>query len=278
MIIIMENLVYHYTNEKAFRNIVQKDIGIWATRYDCLNDPNEQTWAKDVVLKHCIDNFKMGGLSREQILRWFAKYSYILSLCEQYDNPTMWQHYGEDGKGIILAFDPDMLEEESKRYSTEDPQHSYDVYDKVLYSSKENIESAVSYWLRRGVFSRNPSEPMDEMMNLCVFIKNKDYYIEHEMRYARIRENASITMKYNPNSVDSIDYEEHEDDKDVLYRKRNGSDKQIPYLMLKFPPQLLKKVTIGYQIDFEEKKQEFRTFLDRFGDLYKHVVIEKSLL
>lgn len=274
----MENLVYHYTDETAFKHIVKENINLMATRYDFLNDPHEQTWAKEVVLKHCIDNPQMGGLSKVQILRWFAKYSYILSLCDKNDYRTMWRFYGKDGMGVTLAFDADIFEEESIKNSQKDPQHSFDVYDRVIYSSKKKIDFAISYWLHRGVFLRNPNDPADEMMNLCAFIKDEDFDIEHEMRYARIRENASITMKYNPSSVDSIDYEEHEDDKDVLYRKRNGSDKQIPYLMLKFPPQLLKKVTIGYQIDFEEKKQEFRTFLDRFGDLYKHVVIEKSLL
>ena len=49
----MNNFVHHYTSLDALTGIIGNDICLWASRYDHMNDPHEQIWAKDVVLKYC---------------------------------------------------------------------------------------------------------------------------------------------------------------------------------------------------------------------------------
>jgi hypothetical protein len=103
----------------------------------------------------------------------------------------------------------------------------------VLYSSKKKIESAVEYWQKQKIFNRNPQEPIDELMNLCAFIKDDDFDIENEKRYARIREIFNIKCKYNPIAENKADFEFHMDDKEVKCRLREGTE-FVPYMELHF--------------------------------------------
>lgn len=271
----MDNLVYHYTFVDALSGIIQNDICLWATRYDNLNDPHEQIWSKDVVLDRCIKVSNDNELTKDHFKNWFAKYSYILSLCDIPDYRNMWRLYCNDGRGVCLALDADILADESLKNSQQDPKHSFDVFEPVVYSSKNDISKAVEYWIERKIFNRSPEEPADELMNLCAFIKDSDFDIENEIRYARIRENSCVKACYNPQAEDNVEFKFYKDDTDVKYRWRN---KIVPYLELHFPPNALKKINIGYQYCFEEVKPFIDNILKQYGDLYKDVKIEPSSL
>lgn len=272
----MDDYVYHYTSLEALNGIIKNDICLWATRYDHLNDPHEQIWAKGTVLDYCLTLPETKDLSKEHLQKWFAKYSYILSLCDLPDYRNMWRLYCNDGAGACLTFDSSILLEQSQLNSQNDIQHTFDVYDMVTYSSKKNIKSAIDYWLDRGVFKRCSNEPADELMTLCAFIKDDDFDIENEIRYARIRENDFVRACYNPNKAIHVDFEFHADTTDVKYRLRGKEF--VPFIELHFPASALKGITIGYQYDYKEMKPYIQNILRQYGSTYQHVKIEKSSL
>lgn len=273
----MEDLVYHYTTLEALEGILKDDICLWATRYDHLNDPHEQIWAKSTIMDYCNQHPYKDFLPEQDFEEWFAKDTYILSLCDTPDCRNMWRLYCNDGKGICLTLDRGILSEISHKNARNDPQHTYDVFENVLYSSKTDINNAIEYWRKKGVFNRNPDEPIDELMYLCAFIKDKDFEIENEIRYARIRELSHINASYNPGIEGGVDYKFNMDDTDVKYRKR-GDIEIIPYIELSFPAKTLKSITIGYRYKYDAVEPFIRNFLNKCGNLYKEVEIKRSTL
>lgn len=271
----MENLVYHYTTLEAFEGIVKDKICLWATRYDHLNDPHEQIWAKNTVMDYCEQYPYKDYLPEQNFEEWFAKDSFILSLCDIPDYRNMWRLYCNDGRGVCLALDSDVLSEESQKNTQSDPQHTYDVFESVLYSSKKNIKNAIEYWRQKGIFNHNPNEPIDELMNLCAFIKDEDFDVENEIRYARIRELSHVNASYNPGIDGDVEFKFHMDDTDVKYRRR-GDTEIIPYIELSFPADALKSIIIGYQYKYDAVEPYIRNVLNKYGNLYKDVEIKGS--
>lgn len=271
----MENLVYHYTTLDALKGIVKDNICLWATRYDHLNDPHEQIWAKSTVTEYCQQHPFKDFLPEHNFEEWFAKDTFILSLCDIPDYRNMWRLYCNDGKGVCLALDSAILSEVSHKNTQNNPQHTYDVFESVLYSSKKGINSAIEYWRQKGVFNHNPDEPIDELMNLCAFIKDEDFDIENEIRYARIKELSHVKAFYNPDKEGGVEYKFYKDDTDVKYRRR-GDIEIIPYIELNFPAETLKAITIGYQYKYDEVEPLIRNLLNKSGNHYKDVEIKGS--
>lgn len=272
----MDNLVFHYTTLDALKGIISNDICLWATRYDHLNDPHEQIWAKEVVLSYCSQLPEAIDLTYEHYEKWFAKYSFILSLCELPDYRNMWRLYCNDGVGVCLAFDDNVLLKLSQENTQKDPLHNFDVYNNVIYSSQKGIKTTVDYWLKSGVFKRFSNEPADELMNMCAFIKDDDFNIEYEKRYARIKDNAIIKMQYNAKREEHVETKLIPDISDVKYRMRGNE--VVPYIELHFPASVLKGITIGYKYDYEGMKPHIQKILDSHGDQFKHVEINSSTL
>lgn len=271
---LMDNLVYHYTSLEAMKQIVTKDICFWASRYDHLNDSHEQIWAKEYALNYCCD--KGDEKARERIETFFAKYSYILCFCDWPDYRNMWRLYCNDGVGVCLGLDMTILDKISIKNSETDPKHTLDIFRSVYYASKKNIPQAIKYWEDDDVFNIM-EEPEDNKMNMCAFIKDKDYDIEYECRYARIRENSKIQC--SPYSNGNLLMTGIEDKKDVKYRIR-GTKEVVPYLDIHFPHEALKKIIIGYKYHdiLENVKFIIKSHLDEYGELYKKVEISESSL
>lgn len=272
----MENLVYHYTSLEAMKGIIGTDLCLWATRYDHLNDPHEQIWADEMVSVYCEKHYVSKDYTLNDLKTMVAKYSYILSLCEIPDYRNMWRLYCNDGLGICIGLDADELSRISCENSYRDPKHHYEVFESVLYSSKKDIVNAVNYWKQEETFNRNPDEPEEELMSMRAFIKDEDFDIEHEIRYACIRENEKVVM--SPSDGNNMVYiKAYEDTKEVKYRRR-GEEEIVPYLELHFPCNIIKSIIVGYQYEFEKAKAIIENHLRLYSDSYNHVKIIKSSL
>ena len=272
----MPERVYHYTSLDALRGILGKTICLWATRYDHLNDPHEQIWAESVISSLAQQSPYKDSLTESNYEQWFAKYSYILSLCKKADYRNMWRLYCNDGRGFALGFDAGLLSEISKDNSLKDPQHCYDVFEEIQYTTKDEVKSAIDYWKQKGIFNRNINEPFDELMYLRAFIKDKDFDIEKEIRYARIRENAEVIISPIAEDDGGVGFDFHPDNYNVKYRMRG--DEVVPYIELRFPACTLKSITIGYGYRYADMKPLIYNLLAEYGDLYKEVQLLASNL
>ncbi len=260
------NCLYHYTVLEALPGILQKDhICLWATRYDCLNDPNEQIWASYVIKPFLMHN---AYLNNQEFDELYDKKSYVLSFCGISDYFNMWRLYCNEGKGISLGFDVDLLFLESEKHKKAKEADEWDMLLPVSYSSKHEIEDKFEQTKKvHDHWYENISDPIDNCCEVFPFIKNIIYDIEDEHRYVRIKENV---MYGDPSKGPYFE----EDKSNVKYRIRNN--RIIPYCELTFPIAALKAITIGYGLDFDETRKIISDFLKQYGSLYCHVSIVQS--
>ena len=114
-------------------------------------------------------------------------------------------------------------------------------------------------------------------MNMCSFIKDDDFDIENEVRYARIRGNHKWKVFLEPDDMKTIKTKGYEDRMNVKYRMR-GEKEIVPYIELHFPKETLKKIIVGYQFIFEDTKPLIKSHLENYSKEYESVVIEPSSL
>lgn len=272
----MDNhFVYHYTSLEALQGILNTKLCLWATRYDKLNDPSEQIWAEKYVLStikqlkdYCNDTY-------QTIIDWFRKDAYILSLCKQRDDRNMWRLYCSDGRGVCLILDMDVIREYGNRQMLLDFKNSYSILEDVLYSSEEEIEHKIELCKEKENFNLCEEEEASKWMRIVPFIKNKDFYIENELRFAVLRDFDKITIPFNQETNSAGDYIVSKNEFNVKYRMR-GND-LIPYIIIEFPIEALKGIIVGYEVDYQNAHQYINK-LKEHHQQYAEIPIIKSNL
>ena len=261
------NCLYHYTLLDALPGILQKNrICLWATRYDCLNDPNEQIWASNVIKPFLVQESK---LNEQEFDELYSKFTYVLSFCKIHDYSNMWRRYCNDGRGVSLGIDCDIIFQESEKHKKAKETDEWDMFMSVTYSSRDEIK--VKFEEAQKVHDEwyeNISDSIDNKCEVFPFIKNDIFNIEEEYRYVRIKDNI---MYGSPSK--GVFFEE--DRSNVKYRKRDN--RIIPYCEISFPIAALKTITIGYGLEFDSCKKSILNLLEQFDNAYCHVKIEKSL-
>lgn len=151
--------LYKYTSLETYRNILNNGT-FRMNSIIAMNDENETLWA-DLMTGNVEAN-------DEVYYKTVAKNKNLLitSFTSKDDNATMWRLYGNQGKGICMAFSV--------------PSNQI---TKVLYVSEEDIKvkelkSAISSLLGKGI--RVEFTDMNEMK---YYIKHSDFSIEGEYRY-----------------------------------------------------------------------------------------------
>ena len=270
----MENLIYHYTDLDALQGIIGKDICLWGTRYDCLNDPYEQMWAGDVIFKSIAQQEEFQDIPIDEIKNVFFFFFFIISFCKRPDYRNMWRLYCNDGNGICLAFDKDVVINHSINNRNNNPLDRYDLFDEVEYSDRTDIDDIVRKKLKKEEYNFMDEEEPSQLMRIAPFIKNKEFAIEEETRYARIRDIKQICFSYNEKKGGVGDENYYMNENDCKYRIRNN--KLIPYLDIRFPAEALKEIIVGYALDFNNCKIYLENYLKEFGNIYDSIEIRKS--
>ena len=273
----MCDFVYHYTSLEALKGIIgENDVCLWATKYDCLNDPLEQTWAQQVVFKEIreMDDYKT--MSDEEISAFHSKFPYTISLCKACDSRVMWRLYANDGLGVMLVFESKVLADIAKQHTWEDPANRYEIFAPVVYANDQNILECIHKSLTNAVYSELDEEEANKLARACSFVKHEDFRCESEIRYAVSREFKNIRLSYNKENDGAELSGVTENTTDVKYRIRGNEI--VPYLEVHLPACSLKKVIVGYQ---HEKPlvacQYIRDYLDsKSKRLYKNVDVEMS--
>ena len=267
--------VCHYTRLNALSNILhKKEVCLWATRYDYLNDPLEQAWAQEIVLKKIQEKKEFKNLTPEEIKMLLEKKPYVLSLCKEIDNRVMWRLYADDGMGIILVLKYKDLDKMAKKRTIENPQSQYEVFNDVFYANEKNVDKKIDESLNGVVHKEIEEEDESKWTRSCAFIKHEDFIYENETRYAIIRDLG--TIKISENKFDNRpSLACTGDNEGVKYRMRG--DEPIPYLEVCIQPNALEKIIVGYRVkNFDVVKEYIENLLSQYGETYKHVEIEPS--
>ena len=106
-------------------------------------------------------------------------------------------------------------------------------------------------------------------MEILAFVKNNGYAVENEIRYVRLKDND---MYFHGGEKGTFSYPENRDG--VIYRNRD--EKSIPYIELSFPIASLKRIIIGYYLNFQETSDSIALFMNGLSEDYHNVENENK--
>ena len=178
-------ILYHYTKTDNFEKIVLKDkLSFRLTEFRNLEDETE---GEDFLR---LNKFLKNNGGRSNLSR------YILSLCKVNDSEYMWHKYGDEGRGIVLALDIDVIgegilhriEECDYNHETVNTVHEDIETIREIFKSKEEIRAIEEKASRFGV---DPEEmrhalELNSVMNASqalLRVKGSEYHKEQEIRY-----------------------------------------------------------------------------------------------
>lgn len=272
----MDNLVYHYTSLESLNGIVNKDkVTFWATKYQHMNDSFEKIWAQNYVLS-IIERESNGDKdSSDTINKLVDRYPYIISFCDIPDYRNMWRLYCNDGLGVCIGLNSDILQQVASENLLSETKTKQDFFEHINYCARNNVKRTIDYLDQRGTFNLNKNDKLDNLYIMSAFVKCDDFDIEHEVRYARLRENSQVLVSPN-NSTGGTISKAIEDTTGVKYRMRGNE--LVHYLEIDFPSNVIEKIIVGYGYsDFKNTRQCVKQILSK-NPFLANVKIEESIL
>lgn len=275
----MENILYHYCGVDGFFNII-KNATIWLSDVSKSNDYQECILCRDRIDK-CIEKvmeeddqyleaWKWGvahrlGLNREL-------YTYCACFSESCDQLSQWRGYANNGRGISIGFDKNLLFE----LADADPHRV--AFAPVIYKKEEQeryIEEIVEDNLKKLEYKGIGHVAAELNTNYRLkfpFVKHSSFWEEKEWR---------IVVSSRP-GVQRLKMSENYEFSAVNYRSTN--EKLISYIEMNFKKikkELIKEIWIGPKSEVEI--DDIVSFLDTCGyyegvpyNSFEPILIRKS--
>lgn len=237
----MEKILYHYCSVEAFFNIITNS-SIWLSDVEKSNDYQECILCREYVNKVMEQGLQEDAKAVEAWKHWYnngamINYSmrtFALCFSESCDQLSQWRGYAQDGKGIAIGFDKEILE------TLNQISEYYMAFEKVIYDNiqeyaQEIIDDNIKKLEYKGV-GHVALELSQNYRMKFPFVKNRCFREEKEWR-AVICYNIG---NYNVPGTDKISFSK------VKYRATNG--KLIPYIEMNFEKvkeNLIKEIWIG---------------------------------
>lgn len=256
-------ILYHYTSMNAFFEImkgvesINSDLKFWASHVSFMNDPGEYMYLireiAEMLREHELFAESDGMYHLADSLRWdihtwdiVSGQPAVFSLSEKRDELTMWQVYGQGGKGIAIGFDKDILASIGNDWQLH----------QCSYLSRENVREVIDIEEVRACFggdeegnARADLVALNQVIANRILVKHPAFSHEGEWRLSR---------------NDHLNYR---------YRERNGII--IPYLELVLKAGAIREIWIGptaYPNLSEKSLQMFLHSLHIHYELYKSSV------
>lgn len=200
--------VYKYTSLETYRNILNHGT-FRMNSIIAMNDENESLWVDIVTSKDEAPN--------EEYYKSVVKNKNLLitSFTSKKDNATMWRLYGDQGKGICMAFSVP-----ANRIT------------KVLYVNEKDEKVRKLKEARTALLSKGIKVEFSDMSEMKYYIKHSDFSIEGEYRYLYDAGEENLDIANYGNLLSPY--------KDCKYDKETGMFGNLPFK--------LKYVLIGKNI------------------------------
>ena len=216
-------------------------------------------------------------------LERLKKEYYCLAICfsDRGDNLSQWRGYGDDGCGISIGFDEEMIESLSK-------QHVLFKYDDVKYYSSDSdgiIREKLQEYLEEleniSIDAGNsPAKRNAAVKNLCTRILDNDAPFFKPAGFIEERETRFCFVRYI-HAVEIANPKENSHLKDVDFHV--GINAIVPHYELKLCdmennpiPDIIREVTIGPCNDSD--RNTISAFLAKYGFDYNKIKVEKSII
>lgn len=259
-----QKIIYHYTNIPALFNgiLSENDICLWATNAQYMNDPQEICFGHKLVSYTILD--KESDNEFEKTKNEFIKNSFITSFSYKNDFLPMWSMYGENGAGISLGFNSELLTNANQ------------ILLNCVYFSKTNHDEIVEYLMK-------VEEPM--LSSIFNLKKIKTQNLPKKEKFEILKNSSHDLLFYVLYNIVTIvaaknsaySYEEEVrlmnlNPTNIKFRKQENII--VPYIEQHFPKDALQEIIIGPTNNMEQSESSLRTYLDNLG--YKHVTIKRS--
>lgn len=241
------SIYYHYCSVSAFFGMASSKR-FWLSSIKNMNDRHEVEWAMG-LLSNVLNEKLSGGVDSEKlreiydIVRVNVGVPYIASFSRERDMLGQWRGYADDGKGVCVGFDFDVmgLEDKFTFPSVASYQHSIG-YRRVLYNESEQrklIEEKVDNYLN------GDTESGIWLSRLPVVFKDPSFQAEQEVRvvhtpYVAHDANGGVHVR---GAISDLEF-------------RCNGEKLISHFSYEFPADSICEVTVGPKcsIDLDELK------------------------
>lgn len=245
---MVEN-VYHYTSYQALLGIINNnELVFHGSRYDCMNDPNDCKFAREIVLPPILKSIENDPRFTPKEKDFIEAYPYVVSFSEKEDDESMWNHYGSQVCLSLSANDiKDGCDIDGKHIAT---------WGKCHYVDEAEIPSTF-----RNIFKdmEQSDNIADNVMEACSFIKRKAFEREKEWRLV-----SNDYYSFDFNSKGYI--EDKEIPNDDTHFKANSIGMILPFKRFSIKASALKKIIINEDnlSDYLRIKQHIKILLTKY--------------
>lgn len=243
----MNEVVYHYCSVDTFFNII-KNSSIWLSDIAKSNDYQECIRCREIVNKE-LEEYLRDDVEALQAWRtWYKKgvdsnflmKTFCVCFSGSKDKLSQWRGYAQDGKGIAIGFDKELLE------GLNQISEFHIAFGKVIYDNPEEyVQGIVADNIKKLEYKSIGHVALELSQNYKMqfpFVKNVGFKEENEWRAVV----CSQIGHYNIPSSDNIIFSK------IKYRAANN--KLIPYIEMNFEKvkqNIIKEIFIGPKSEVE---------------------------
>ena len=171
------NYLYHYTDLNAVLGIIgsdSKDLIFWGSRYDCMNDPFDYQYSKNLLLPPMLDAAekvaKEGKDIPQDAFEKIVTEPYIVSFSKKKDDFLMWRMYNAQ---VALILDKEYFDKPFPNYALIECEYTDNTSNNIC-NSFSKIEGQIDDCLN--IYANTA--------RAATFIKEKSFKEESEVRLA----------------------------------------------------------------------------------------------
>ena len=127
----------------------------------------QQVIKKELLNSETLDNFRNNWRGTVNNMR-------ILCLCESHTKTSMWYHYADKYKGVVIEF-----------LCNDDSDSPWRIARPIEYIDDEPIVSTADGWAR--LFMMPNEEALSKLLDICLYSKSEDWGYEKEWRVASFK-------------------------------------------------------------------------------------------
>lgn len=243
----MNEVVYHYCSVDTFFNII-KNSSMWLSDIEKSNDYQECVRCREFVNKGIEEYLKDDVETLEEWSTWyefgvnsnFSMKTFCVCFSESKDKLSQWRGYAQDGKGIAIGFDKEVLEELNQISKF------HVAFGKVIYDNpQEYVQGIIADNIEKLKYKKVRNVAVELSGNYKMqfpFVKNPGFEEEKEWR-------AVVCSSIGHHNIPSSE--------NILFSKvkyRTANNKLIPYIEMNFEKvkqSIIKEIFIGPKSEVE---------------------------
>lgn len=243
--------LHHYTELRNLDKIVKADcIDLYAKYYEEYKK-DDYMWIKDRAIPLVKELCKEYNWWHDP--DYLAFNPYITSYCTIRNSDYMWKEFGENGEGVILSFNEEILKQETSLIRNGSCLIPCEYIDPN--SDDNHIKNKIMEIAKSDLLQDCPND--DKLMFGAIGLMQKKFFDEQELRYVRI-EKKIAEIKYVDGEVKVEEYIVPNDD-----RIRHAI----------FPKEMLVGITFGKEVS-KYDIEYYSEYIRRWG--YTSEIVQTS--